>query len=139
MVTENALTRAIGLLRKSLNDDSRVPKFIETVPTAGYRFIARVTTADEISATELAMPLELPPTATKAKTGFKPSSKWILASAFLLAIAAAGVVLFFSYRKNVFTEKEQSYSPTSITPPATRSLTVPSDRAWRCSSSSHPS
>jgi DNA-binding winged helix-turn-helix (wHTH) protein len=60
-VTENALTRAIGLLRKSLNDDSRVPKFIETVPTAGYRFIARVTTADEISATELATPLELPP------------------------------------------------------------------------------
>ncbi len=106
MVTENALTRAIGLLRKSLNDDSRVPKFIETVPTAGYRFIARVTTADEISATELAMPLELPPTATKAKTGFKPSSKWILASAFLLAIAAAGVVLFFSHRKNVFTEKD---------------------------------
>src|ERR1700681_2833550 len=41
MVTENALTRAIGLLRKALNDDSRVPKFIETVPTAGYRFIAR--------------------------------------------------------------------------------------------------
>ena len=38
MVTENALTRAIGLLRKGLNDDSRVPKFIETVPTAGYRF-----------------------------------------------------------------------------------------------------
>src|SRR5258707_2080914 len=43
MVTENVLTRAIGLLRKALNDDSRVPKFIETVPTAGYRFIATVT------------------------------------------------------------------------------------------------
>ena len=106
MVTENALTRAIGLLRKSLNDDSRVPKFIETVPTAGYRFIARVTTADEISATELATPLELPPTATKAKTKFKPSTKWILASAFLLAIAAAGVVLFFSHRKKILTEKD---------------------------------
>src|SRR5580692_7120452 len=52
MVTENALTRAIGLLRKALNDDSRVPKFIETVPTAGYRFIARVTTAEETSTPE---------------------------------------------------------------------------------------
>ena len=40
MVTENALTRAVGLLRKALNDDIRVPRFIETVPTAGYRFIA---------------------------------------------------------------------------------------------------
>ncbi|MGA7156184.1 MAG: winged helix-turn-helix domain-containing protein [Acidobacteriaceae bacterium] len=41
-VTENALTRSIGLLRKVLNDDSRAPRFIETVPTAGYRFIAQV-------------------------------------------------------------------------------------------------
>ncbi len=43
MVTENALTRVVGLLRKALNDDSHVPRFIETVPTAGYRFIAKVT------------------------------------------------------------------------------------------------
>src|ERR1700749_1172452 len=40
MVTENALTRAVGLLRKALNEDSRVPRFIETVQTVGYRFIA---------------------------------------------------------------------------------------------------
>src|SRR5580704_1017443 len=45
MVTENALTRAIGLLRKALGEDSRVPRYIETVPTAGYRFIAQVTVA----------------------------------------------------------------------------------------------
>jgi TolB-like protein/DNA-binding winged helix-turn-helix (wHTH) protein/Flp pilus assembly protein TadD len=43
-VTENALTRSIGLLRKTLDDDSREPRFIETVPTAGYRFIAPVST-----------------------------------------------------------------------------------------------
>jgi len=43
-VTENALTRSIGLLRKALDDDSREPRFIETVPTAGYRFIAQVET-----------------------------------------------------------------------------------------------
>ncbi|MGB7189512.1 MAG: winged helix-turn-helix domain-containing protein [Acidobacteriaceae bacterium] len=41
-VTESALTRSVGLLRKALNDDSREPRFIETVPTAGYRFIAHV-------------------------------------------------------------------------------------------------
>jgi TolB-like protein/DNA-binding winged helix-turn-helix (wHTH) protein len=43
-VTENALTRSVGLLRKTLDDDSREPRFIETVPTAGYRFIAQVDT-----------------------------------------------------------------------------------------------
>jgi TolB-like protein/DNA-binding winged helix-turn-helix (wHTH) protein/tetratricopeptide (TPR) repeat protein len=41
-VTESALTRSIGLLRKTLDDDSREPRFIETVPTAGFRFIAIV-------------------------------------------------------------------------------------------------
>jgi TolB-like protein len=34
----------VGLLRKTLDDDSREPRFIETVPTAGYRFIANVET-----------------------------------------------------------------------------------------------
>lgn len=43
-VTENALTRSIGVLRRALDDDSREPRFIETVPTAGYRFIAEVET-----------------------------------------------------------------------------------------------
>ncbi len=41
-VSESALTRSIGMLRKALNEDSREPRFIETVPTAGYRFIAQV-------------------------------------------------------------------------------------------------
>jgi TolB-like protein/DNA-binding winged helix-turn-helix (wHTH) protein/Tfp pilus assembly protein PilF len=45
VVSESALTRSIGLLRKTLEDDSREPRFIETVPTAGYRFIAHVETA----------------------------------------------------------------------------------------------
>jgi DNA-binding winged helix-turn-helix (wHTH) protein/tetratricopeptide (TPR) repeat protein len=41
-VEETTLTRAIALLRKQLGDDPRSPKFIETVPTLGYRFIAPV-------------------------------------------------------------------------------------------------
>jgi DNA-binding winged helix-turn-helix (wHTH) protein len=61
MVTENALTRVIGLLRKALNDDRHVPRFIETVPTAGYRFIARVTILEESPAVE-----PMTPTATIA-------------------------------------------------------------------------
>ena len=38
-VTENALTRAIAQLRKTLGDDAERPRYIETVPTRGYRFI----------------------------------------------------------------------------------------------------
>ena len=41
-VTENAMTRVIAQLRKALGDDSKEAKYIETVPTRGYRFIASV-------------------------------------------------------------------------------------------------
>jgi len=41
-VTENALTRCIALLRKVLGDSKGEAKYIETVPTRGYRFIAPV-------------------------------------------------------------------------------------------------
>jgi Tol biopolymer transport system component/DNA-binding winged helix-turn-helix (wHTH) protein len=46
-VTENALTRAIALLRKVLGDSTAQAKYIETVPTRGYRFIAAVSTTHE--------------------------------------------------------------------------------------------
>jgi Tol biopolymer transport system component/DNA-binding winged helix-turn-helix (wHTH) protein len=43
-VTPNALTRVIAQLRKTLGDDAKVARYIETVPTRGYRFIAEVKT-----------------------------------------------------------------------------------------------
>jgi Tol biopolymer transport system component/DNA-binding winged helix-turn-helix (wHTH) protein len=48
MVTENALTRAVGLLRKALSENSQVPRYIETVPTAGYRFIANISIVNAV-------------------------------------------------------------------------------------------
>lgn len=41
-VEETTLTRAIAVIRKTLEDDSRAPRYIETIPTRGYRFIASV-------------------------------------------------------------------------------------------------
>jgi DNA-binding winged helix-turn-helix (wHTH) protein/Tol biopolymer transport system component len=41
-VTDHVLNRSIGQLRKGLGDDAREPRYIETVPTLGYRFIAQV-------------------------------------------------------------------------------------------------
>jgi TolB-like protein/DNA-binding winged helix-turn-helix (wHTH) protein/tetratricopeptide (TPR) repeat protein len=47
----DAVWTSVGLLRKTLDDDSREPRFIETVPTAGYRFIAQVDITDPAEAT----------------------------------------------------------------------------------------
>lgn len=41
-VTDEALTQCIRTLRKQLGDDAARPRFIETVPKHGYRFVAAV-------------------------------------------------------------------------------------------------
>jgi DNA-binding winged helix-turn-helix (wHTH) protein len=42
-VTDNALTRMVKEIRRVLGDDAEAPRFIETVPRRGYRFVAGVT------------------------------------------------------------------------------------------------
>lgn len=46
-VTDEALTQCIKTLRKLLGDDASKPRFIETVPKHGYRFIATVSGAGD--------------------------------------------------------------------------------------------
>jgi Tol biopolymer transport system component/DNA-binding winged helix-turn-helix (wHTH) protein len=41
-VSDNSLARAVAQIRKALDDDSKSPKYVETVPSVGYRFIAEV-------------------------------------------------------------------------------------------------
>lgn len=41
-VTDEALTQCIKTLRRQLGDDAASPRFIETVPKHGYRFIAAI-------------------------------------------------------------------------------------------------
>src|SRR4051812_42881275 len=45
-VTDEALTQCIRTLRRQLGDDAARPRFIETVPKHGYRFIAPVDCID---------------------------------------------------------------------------------------------
>jgi DNA-binding winged helix-turn-helix (wHTH) protein/tetratricopeptide (TPR) repeat protein len=103
---DHGLNKSIQKLRDALGDSADSPRYIETIPRIGYRFIARVSTAEETSTPESATPLESPPTATNPQTGFKASTKGILASALLLAIAAAGVFLSFSHHKKILAEKD---------------------------------
>ena len=46
-VTDEALTQCIRTLRKQLGDDAGRPRFIETVPKHGYRFVAPVEAVGE--------------------------------------------------------------------------------------------
>ena len=42
VVSDAAINQAIAKLRKLLADDARAPKYVETIPKKGYRFIAEV-------------------------------------------------------------------------------------------------
>jgi DNA-binding winged helix-turn-helix (wHTH) protein len=59
------LNRAVNQLRDALNDSAESPRFIETFPKRGYRFIAAV--EDSNAAAERTTPV--PPAAAKPEHG----------------------------------------------------------------------
>ena len=68
-VSENVLSRSVALLRKALHDDSRDPRFIETVPTAGYRFIAPVEAISSVPPIDSSGPPKTEPPAAEMRPG----------------------------------------------------------------------
>jgi TolB-like protein/DNA-binding winged helix-turn-helix (wHTH) protein len=95
-VTENALTRSVGLLRKTLDDDSREPRFIETVPTAGYRFIAQVEVASEFQPAAPAVsaaPSPVPPAPAAAPSRRRHLRLGLIAGACLVLLIAGAWLL----------------------------------------------
>lgn len=59
----NSLNIAIGKLRQALKDDAAKPRYIETLPRRGYRFIAAV---EEVAAVKEPPAEGMPPTETPA-------------------------------------------------------------------------
>ena len=84
-VSDNALTRIIKEIRQTIGDEASAPRYIETVPKRGYRFIAEVeetvipeeTPADETEAAAL-LPDDSPP-----KSSVKPKRSVYIAAALL--------------------------------------------------------
>src|SRR5919205_1460445 len=48
-VTDNALTRAVKEIRRAIGDDASAPRYIETLPKRGYRFIAEARTSAQLA------------------------------------------------------------------------------------------
>ena len=87
---DSGLNRATNRLRESLGDDAENPRFVETLPRRGYRFIAPVETRDDDS-TEAALPKQdsviTPSEDSPARSSQR--ARWI----FALAAVLAGVVM----------------------------------------------
>lgn len=97
-VTESALTRSVGLLRKALDEDSREPRFIETVPTAGYRFIAQVDAAANDESTVIQSLTPPTPSPEVQTSPSRPHAHFRLAAIAVVCLAAVATVWLLASR-----------------------------------------
>jgi len=95
---DNSLNTAINKLREALGDSADNPRFIETLPRRGYRFIAPVTGVDGTTRG----------TATGASVPWRPSSRKIVVTAAIAVLAAgiAGGLLWRARQARRLTEKD---------------------------------
>ncbi|HYI97477.1 MAG TPA: winged helix-turn-helix domain-containing protein [Bryobacteraceae bacterium] len=84
-VTDNALTRIVAQLRRELGDDARSPRYIQTIPTLGYRFVGDLTPSARTVPAERSSNRRLP----------------LVIGAACLALAAAIAATNFAPRRHV--------------------------------------
>ena len=82
-VSDNSLTRSIATIRRLLGDDSRKPRYIETLATVGYRFICKVEVS-EISDGASEIPKSVPDHAANLR---KIAAIVVLTAALVLIVA----------------------------------------------------
>ena len=99
-VTDEALTQCIRTLRRQLGDDAGRPRFIETVPKHGYRFIAPVEADDGEAPVPAAAPSPAAAPVEVATTD-APAWSWarfgLLGGAGMLGGGVAGILIGLFY------------------------------------------
>lgn len=100
---EGSLNVVLKKLRDTINDDSENPRFIETVPRRGYRFIAPVSVEQAAAIAETTRSVELRP--TPSNPGFSPflqkSKAWKLLAVAVLVLLLSGSWYFLRYQSTV--------------------------------------
>jgi DNA-binding winged helix-turn-helix (wHTH) protein/Tol biopolymer transport system component len=98
VVTDDSLTHAVSVLRRALADERAHPRYIETVPRRGYRFIGVVRTGEVDRADEaITNTLEEPPAATQPPSRLrrKPARlAWVATGSAAFAVLIALVAVF---------------------------------------------
>ena len=101
---DHALNKSIQKLRDALSDSADSPRYIETIPRVGYRFIAPVKngTRPPEPQSVLTIPQTPPvspvPSASTA-VAVNPATPWrLLATASLAICAVIGIAVYFSFR-----------------------------------------
>jgi len=109
---DSSLRVAIGKLRTALGDDAANPRYIETIPKRGYRFLGPATQSTTQPATSVqptvtaeTSPAEAPARTGRLRTG--RSRKWVIGAVSLLLAAIGAAAFLFVFRgKRLLTEKD---------------------------------
>jgi DNA-binding winged helix-turn-helix (wHTH) protein len=112
---DGSLRVAVGKLREALDDNADNPRYIETIPKRGYRFL--VTEVRRVDAAQEAAALEAARLGDNArrddleplKAGAKATRWWMVAGAAILMIGiglAVGSRMFFSHKVHALTDKD---------------------------------
>ena len=102
---DSSLRVAVRKLREALGDDAENPRYIETIPKRGYRFIAPVPR----SADPIRQEAEMIPAAAVAPAESAGRNRWPWAVGFLLLLliaSGAGTFLFLARGRKAFTAKD---------------------------------
>jgi DNA-binding winged helix-turn-helix (wHTH) protein/Tol biopolymer transport system component len=88
VVSDEVLSRQVASLRQALGDDAREPRYIETIPKAGYRLVARVGPPATIADSH---PAESASGSSGSPSTPRGSARTLLRLGFAAAIAASAV------------------------------------------------
>jgi DNA-binding winged helix-turn-helix (wHTH) protein/Tol biopolymer transport system component len=94
---DHGLNKSIQKLRDALGDSAASPRYIETIPRVGYRFIAPVSNGHPLPAPAVAIePSPVLPDRTAAATGGHKARWWIATAA---VVVCAAIVVYVSSRR----------------------------------------
>jgi tetratricopeptide (TPR) repeat protein/DNA-binding winged helix-turn-helix (wHTH) protein len=136
-VTDDVLVQSIVEIRRALGDSSQRPRFVKTIPKAGYRFISSVEEAwanpasgavviEEATSFEIEFDREIPDPlpATRAVAGQLIGSPlaqkrhhrlWLIAATSAVLIAAIALAVYFGWQAH---KANQPVAEATLTPTA---------------------
>lgn len=111
---EHGLNNAMRKLRQALGDEAETPKYIETLPRRGYRFIGHVESEGDsgLSAQTSSQPdlmASLSEPGVVSGPVFQPNTKrkvWVALSLLGLVVLSAATYLYYRARHRPLTEKD---------------------------------
>ena len=127
---DNSLGVAVRKVRDALNDDAETPRYVETLPRRGYRFVAPVTVLNTEALVQPPQAVEIPKATVPADPGHISARKttvayrqryWVVAT-LTAALVAAAVYGFRAIPRHASTKAEAA----GVMPPirARRSVAV---------------